>query len=218
MITRSIQNPARFEILDEVSQNVCLGGNQEWYKTQWQRLSGCGPTTATNILYYLACKHGCRTSGESPITRNDYLALMEQIWEYVTPTIRGIPSAKLLGKGVDHYIKAKGLDIVTELLHIPRSGLLRPPLRQVLAFVDEALRNDTPVAFLNLNNGEEKKLDSWHWVTVISLEYEEEGNTAFMEILDNGVLKKIDFALWFRSTKLGGGFVRFHMANRAQGN
>jgi hypothetical protein len=72
-----------------------------------------------------------------------------------------------------------------------------------------ALRNDTPVAFLNLNNGAEKQLYSWHWVTIISLEYEEDGNTAFADILDEGLIKKIDLAGWFRTTTLGGGFVSF---------
>jgi hypothetical protein len=65
------------------------------------------------------------------------------------------------------------------------------------------------VAFLNLCNGSEKKLDRWHWVTLISLEYAEGGERVFADILDAGIIKRIDLALWYKTTTLGGGFVYF---------
>ena len=65
------------------------------------------------------------------------------------------------------------------------------------------------MAFLNLCNGEEKNLDRWHWVTIISLEYAKDKNQVLANILDEGVIKKISLSLWYHTTTLGGGFVYF---------
>ena len=54
-----------------------------------------------------------------------------------------------------------------------------------------------------------KRLDSWHWVTIISLEYVLDGSIAILSILDGGTIKKVDLAQWFNTTALGGGFVSF---------
>jgi hypothetical protein len=71
------------------------------------------------------------------------------------------------------------------------------------------LDNDVPVAFLNLCNGEEKNLDKWHWVTIISIEFDDDKCSSAVEILDEGMVKKIDIPLWYRTTTLGGGLVSF---------
>ncbi len=81
-------------------------------------------------------------------------------------------------------------------------------MTEVLAFIEESLINDIPVAFLSLDKGEEKLLDTWHWVTVVSLQFEEDG-AAFADVADEGKLLHVDLKKWFETTKLGGGFVRF---------
>lgn len=207
MTTTSVRNPDLFQIID--NQTIFYGCDQEWYTTKWQRLSGCGPTTVSSIMHYLY--HANSGSGTPPFPKSDCLLLMEEIWEYVTPTLRGIPSTKPLYKGAMAYAKAKALDMDFHFLDIPKNRRLRPEFPQLLSFVETALRSDTPVAFLNLNNGTETQLDSWHWVTIISLEYEEDGSNAIISILDEGVIKKINLAQWFQSTTLGGGFVSFHL-------
>jgi len=92
---------------------------------------------------------------------------------------------------------------------LPKDKSLRPKLSQVLDFIQKALINDSPIAFLNLCNGEEKNLCQWHWVTIISLEYADDKKSAFIKILDEGLIKEIDIALWYNTTTLGGGFVYF---------
>ena len=79
----------------------------------------------------------------------------------------------------------------------------------VVYFLEGALHQDSPVAFLNLCNGDENNLEPWHWVTIISLEYSEDGKCVFIEILDEGLIKKIDLLLWYDTTTYGGGFVYF---------
>ncbi len=91
-------------------------------------------------------------------------------------------------------------------LDIPKNRFQRPELSAVSEFLENSLSKDLPVAFLNLDNGDEKRLDSWHWVTVIALDYERDGAAA-VKILDEGRIKQIDLALWLQTTSLGGGFV-----------
>jgi hypothetical protein len=82
-------------------------------------------------------------------------------------------------------------------------------LQQVVTFLAEALEKDSPVAFLNLEHGGLAELESWHWVTVISLEYDLEAKAAYATILDCGTEKRVNLTSWLETTKLGGGFVSF---------
>jgi len=209
MVTRSIKYREIFKIIDEDALNAHYGCDQEWYKTEWQRRSGCGPTVVTNIVHYLNYMQcGCNKA-LPPMTKREALLMMEDVWKYVTPTMNGIPTTELLYDYVIKYTKAKTLNIKLSIINIKENQELRPEFHDLLLYIDKSLQNDTPIAFLNLDNGDEKQLDSWHWVTIISLTYSEDGSTALIDILDGGVIKKINLAKWFYSTILGGGFVSF---------
>ena len=212
MLTTSIKNLSLFKIYDEINQSTYYGGDQEWYTKKWRRLAGCGPTAVSNILYYLSRTQLDSGSNESPITKSGFISLMEEVWKYVTPKLGGISSTKMLCDGILGYAKSKARTVKIDFIDVPKKKLTRPEFRQLLTFLNEALRNDLPVAFLNLNQGTEKVLYSWHWVTITSLEYEDDGSVAFANILDEGVVKKVDLAQWFLSTSLGGGFVSFNWA------
>lgn len=209
MIKKAIKNIQLFKIVEELTQNTYYGSSQEWFKTKWQRLSGCGPTAVANILFYL--NHTNSDSLETASTsKSDYMLFMEEIWQYVTPNLGGISSTKMLCKGAQKYMKAKKLNIKLDVIDIPKKRILRPDFKKILQFVDVALSSNMPVAFLNLQNGAVTHLDSWHWVTIISLEYSEDGSTAIIDILDEGMIKKINLAQWYHATTLGGGFVSFN--------
>lgn len=210
MISISLSNQDIFKILGSEVNEIYYGGNQEWYTTEWQRCAGCGPTTASNIVLYLKCIQQSMESKKDFISKTDYLLLMEEVWEYVTPTKRGIPETKMFYDAVLSYAKSKGVSIKYASLDLPKEKELCPEFSEVLSFLEVALLKDVPVAFLNLNNGEEKNLEAWHWVTIIGLEYEEDKSTAFINILDEGIIKKIDLALWYNTTTEYGGFVYFY--------
>ncbi len=209
MKTTSISNPNLLRILDERTHKAYYGCDQEWYPTEQQRLSGCGPSVACTIMSYL--NHARSPSDlEQSFTSKEYcLFLMEEIWEYVTPTKEGIPATKMFCEAVLAYTKSKDLNVEYGFCDVPEDKSIRPTLPEVLIFLEEALLKDAPIAFLNLCNGDEKNLERWHWVTIISLEHAEHGGSACVNILDEGLVKKIDLALWFRTTTLGGGFVYF---------
>ena len=209
MITKSISNLDLLKILDEETREIYHGCNQTWYTTVWQRLSGCGPSVASNLIFYLFHAQFTSELGLDFVSKRRFLSLMEEIWEYVTPTIKGVSTTKMFFEGVLSFAKTKGLNIQYHVLDMPKNKLNRPNLAEVLNFLDAALSKDTPVAFLNLCNGDEKGLDEWHWVTIISLDHTENGDQIFIDILDEGQIKKINLALWYNTTTKGGGFVYF---------
>jgi hypothetical protein len=208
MITKSISNPNLFKIIDEDTHKIYHGCNQKWYTTVWRRLSGCGPTVASNLIFYLYLTRQTPDSRQNFIRKN-CLPLMEEIWEYVTPTFKGVSTTKMFYEAVLSYAKSKGLDVQYSFFDLPQDKLNRPRLSELLNFLERALCKDAPIAFLNLCNGAEKALERWHWVTIISLEYKDNGDYAFVNILDDGQIKKINLALWYNSTTKGGGFVYF---------
>lgn len=208
IIKKSIVNMECLKIQDIDAGTISYGCNQEWYGTKWQRLSGCGPTVATNLFLYLNYKTGLSTEYKS---KKDCVMLMEKMWKFVTPTIRGVNKTKIFYKGLYSYTKLKNMDACYEFIDIPKKKSERPEFVEVLKFIENSLKHDFPVAFLNLCNGEEEGLDSWHWVTVVSLDHSEESGGYAVEILDEGTIKRVNLALWFDTTKLGGGFVSFFL-------
>lgn len=209
MITKTISNPNLFKVLEEGSNKIYYGCSQEWYNTEWQRLSGCGPTVASSIIFYLKYTRNVFKSVKGFNNKKNCLSFMEEIWQYVTPTKEGIPTTKMFYEKVLSYAKSKEVNVEFDFCDVPMDKSQRPRLSEVLNFLEWALLKDVPVAFLNLCNGQETNLDEWHWVTIISLEYEEDRNSAFVNILDEGIIKKIDLSLWYNTTTKGGGFVYF---------
>ena len=206
-MTQTILNLNAFKVLDESNHKIYYGCDQEWYTTEWQRCAGCGPSVATNIFMYLS--HTGSTLEEYSITKENCLLLMEEAWKYVTPTPMGIPTTKMFYEYVLAYTKTKGINVEYGFCDLPEDKSCRPTLLEVRQFIEGALSKDTPIAFLNLCNGDEKNLDRWHWVTIISLDYKENEDSADVTFLDEGFIKKIDLSLWYHTTTLGGGFVYF---------
>lgn len=211
-----ITNKEQLKIRDDNSEHIYYGHDQEWYTSDWQRRSGCGPSVACNLFAYLN-KGDAPLENKNPATsgaeefsvqmKSQCLPFMEEVWTYVTPTDQGIPSTTLFTERVMTYAQEKNLPIHCVCLDIPQEKPLRPTLDELLDYLKEALYQDIPIAFLNLCNGEEKDLEPWHWVTIISVEYAEGQPGLQAEILDEGKEKHIDLALWLETTDQGGGFV-----------
>ena len=190
---------------DSTSCNYC-GCNQEWFAEPWQRKAGCGPSAATNILFYQQQKSQtvpCR------YLKKDLLHYMEEVWKYITPEQNGIASTEVFLRKVRGYASAHGLKFHYEALDVPAEKAQRPSFDEVIDFVASGLNKETPVAFLNLCNGAELNLDRWHWVTIVGLQYDLEKAAVKAIICDEGIAKEIDIALWLSTTTLGGGFAYF---------
>lgn len=207
MATISISNRQFLNIIDECTNIIYCGCNQEWYGTKWQRLAGCGPSVASNIFGYLYKLHDRSATRKEPYPKRDFLVLMEEVWHHVTPTVRGVNTTGIFYNGLISYAQTKGLDLKYRFIDVSAEQRKRPALSEITTFIEEGLCKDTPVAFLNLCNGKEKKLDKWHWVTVVSMTYADDPDKITLEICDEGLVQKIDLKLWYDTTTIGGGFV-----------
>ena len=203
MVSESIRELDLMKIFDTEERIVSYGCNQEWYRTVRQQQSGCGPAVASNIVFYLL------RLGKKYKHKEQFVRLMEGIWQYVTPGSMGIPKASILCRAMGKYMESQLLDFKGDWLDIPKNKERRPAVGAMVKFIETAVCIDAPVAFLNLCNGKEYLLEAWHWVTIIAIEYAEDYHQVGVSIMDNGVLKKIDLLLWYQSTRLGGGFVYF---------
>lgn len=181
-------------------ESTAYGFNQEWYKTKWQRLSGCGPTAASTLIYTMDPKN-------ENFNQTHAIELMDTMWKYVTPSLKGVYKRSMFTEGLQKYFNAHQLTGKIEHIEIPKQKSQRPSLTEVMAFIETALNHQVPIAFLNLDNGEEKKLDEWHWVIISGLDSLEEHPEVYVHIIDDNKLFAIDIALWLRSTKRGGALV-----------
>ena len=198
----SLSHPERLDILGPEGE-VTRGADQEWYPDHWQRRAGCGPTAAAVIFSYLAQAHPRLASlcPEDVSNRAAFTRHMLQVWDYVTPVSHGLNRLELMADGMAAYARARGVELTPALFMVPAARTKRLPYEQAAAFVADSLGKDCPVAFLNLHNGLEKRLDWWHWVTIIALD----GDTAF--ILDSGKELEINLRLWYATSKKRGGLV-----------
>lgn len=194
------------QVTDPESCQVYCGSDQEWFPTEQQRLTGCGPSTAANILFYINRKENADCCGSD---RNDLLSFMEDAWESVTPGENGIPSTTLFLEKLKQYEKLHDRIFHYSVLNVPSQQSERPSLDEVKTFIRQGLQSDVPIAFLNLDHGAEEVLESWHWVTIVGLTCTEDDRMAQVSICDEGVLKHIDLKLWLETTVQGGGFVYF---------
>ena len=169
---------------------INVGGSQEWYAERWHRLAGCGPTVAANLIWYAA----------GPDLGETYLALQQKMFSYVTPGARGVNTSKMFTDGIKNFCTDNGLNFKTNVLEIPQILSKRPEINAANFFIAEALRADSPVAFLNLSNGTLTNLENWHWVTITAYD---DGSSAAL-ICDQGEELTIDFREWLATSVLGG--------------
>ena len=213
--TYAVSQPKLFQFKD-LTGAPCQGLDQEWYRDPWQRRAGCGPTTAATLMAYLARAHPTLAplAPETLSTARDILPYMEAVWQRVTPTSMGLHTLDLFIHGSQTFGEDRGILLHYRSLLIPgvKKGS-RPSLAQCTAFIRKALESDCPVAFLNYSGGALSNLDSWHWVTLIALSLQED-DSCQCTILNAGAEHTIDFALWHRTSRLGGGLVSLHPASK----
>lgn len=194
------------QVTDSDSCEIFCGSDQEWFFTERQRLTGCGPSAAANILFYIERKENADCCGKD---RADLLSFMEEAWESVTPEKNGIPSTGLFLEKLEEYAKLHERSFHYSVLDISSQQSERPSLDTVTKFIRHGLRADIPIAFLNLDHGAEERLESWHWVTIAGMICSEDGQTVYVSICDEGMTKQINLKLWLETTVQGGGFVYF---------
>ena len=179
-----------------------VGCDQEWYTTRWQRLSGCGPTTAASLALLQFFPH-------VPLTHEAAVERMEETWQFVTPNLRGVDTLERFKTGFSAYLNARSVAHNVHCLPIPKAKDKRPLIEDAIRFIREALEKDRPVPFLNLHNGQVRNLEAYHWVLITAIRCTADHSQVEVEIVDGGNVFFIDLILWLSSSRAGGGFLYF---------
>ena len=184
---------------------TCCGGDQDWYPTEWQRRSGCGPTVCAQLLRYLSqTRSGCAAlCAHDSSTQEGFLSLMEEVWTYITPGRMGVNSTSIFTQGAVRYGLDRHIPLHCRVLEIPIKRSARPSPQELSSYLEASFASDLPVAFLNLSNGALTVLENWHWVTLVSFN----PHTLQATMIDQGKTLSLDLGLWLRTTLLAGGFV-----------
>jgi hypothetical protein len=130
---------------------IGYGGNQDWFADQWAQKAGCGSVLGSNLYAY----YHCQTKYEL----DDFIAVMEQMFEYMTPGYMGYP---YLYKFARTFVRIMAKDgIALKPVYQKRSK----NYKQALTFVLNSIHENHPVAMLILHHrAKELEEDNWHWI------------------------------------------------------
>ena len=121
------------------------GADQDWYSLPWRQRAGCGPTTASVQMAYLAAQRPslaalCPLEGREQGT---FVGYMDQVWEYVTPGDHGLNRVEMYTGGVARFCEARGVKLVPRALEVP-AGEGRPGFDRCAAFIRAGLASTAP--------------------------------------------------------------------------
>ena len=194
------------ERMQQIRENTIIYGyNQEWYGTEFKRLAGCGPTTATFLAQYVLCRDGY--IGEADLhSKEAVLRAMNAVWHHVTPGRGGLYKTKWFLDGLQAYLDEQADSCYeTKMLRIYPFHLKSVAPETAASFLTEALQQDSPIAFLNRHNGGEEGLSTWHWVPIIGMV--SDGDDYRVTCYDEEEERHFSLRNWLKNTSLGGGFV-----------
>lgn len=196
-------------IEDQSTGHTTYGGNQAWYPNFWRKQSGCGPTTAANQMAYLSqTREQYRSLYQQPtLLKKDYTKHMQQLFKHVTPSMMGVNHINKLKDGVIDYASKTGVSLDAFTLSVEKDNLGHRSMDDLIDFIQKGLSNDSPIAFLNLNSGKERRLYPWHWITITEATIN--NHTIIATASDEGRKKTFDLSLWYQTTPMHGGFVYF---------
>lgn len=161
----------------------------------WQAAEG---VTGSNIAaIYAMSRDELRSlyqpeDGEDPREQEQYLNLMESMYQYMKPGFMGYPLIGRFAKDFKRYAADRGIEFTSEQLFLPKNKT------QALDFILPALKEGNPVAFLILKHpAYELREDNWHWVTITGFDEEKE-----LLIWSNcGEREEIDWNMLFDADK-----------------
>ena len=161
--------------------NSYYGGDQDWWGNSTFKVYlffnrrkadvGCGPVAAANIIAYLKLYKGLsKLTSRTVKTRNGFLGLMNDVFDYVKPHATGLWFLSTFANGVEKYAKSKGV----KLKAYWSSSF--PSFNNAVKYIKDGLKRDCPVA-LNVHSNRRAKLTSGyyqepmenHWVVITGI-------------------------------------------------
>lgn len=193
-----IQVKDRFEVYS--------GANQYWVPNKFHALSGCGPTTASEILAYLAFAYPeeCGNAYEYDIhtlNRKDFVPYITSVREFVKPGFKGLTDINFYERQLIAYAQTRGVSLGSKQINREMDAV--SAFEEVATVIDKGL----PLALLILRNPYPDIDDyTWHWMTVVGYDR----RTMSLIITTHGRQHALDFEhVWHQQGSYYSGIVYF---------
>ena len=141
---------------------IGYGGNQEWFLDEWAQKAGCASVLASNMYaYYL---------GKRSIAYNDFLNIMETMYQEMIPGKMGYPFLYKFGRVFTKIMAQENQ------LFLPVYQKKSKSINHALSFVLDSLNDFHPVAMLILHHqAKELEDDNWHWICITGYQQTNDG-------------------------------------------
>lgn len=161
---------------------VGRGGDQAWFKEKWAVKAGCASVSATDVKMYY-------TGTKEKYQKEEYLLVMESMYQLMKPKNRGFPYAYLYARRVRQVLQEQGMNVNFRIARNPES-------KDALELVKRSINQGNPIGLLILRHRRRKVRDDlWHWVTIFG--YQEVGKETNIIFLDCGEKKEIPARILF---------------------
>jgi hypothetical protein len=129
------------------------------------------------------------------------LEMLNDVWQYVRPGIKGLHKVENFVKGIHKLCKFYNLNWECRYIKVDKST----DPEAAVSFIESGISSDCPVAFLNLHKGVSTAFDGWHWIVLTGMH--KCGETYIAQGVDDENMIEFDFIEWLKTTEIGGGLV-----------
>lgn len=175
-----------FQTMDGACHRA-YGGNQHWYEafmSKFRANRACGLIAAANNYAY-------QNLPDSDLNRETYDHLVKTLYPHLRPQINGLPTVRVMDRGVKWAAQAMGQEIETKTLV---QGFWADP-DLAADFIGQALEEDQPVLALTWLSPRVPFMRQ-HWVTITGLE--EKDGKRICTCSTWGQKRTFDLDLWIR--------------------
>lgn len=154
----------RFVPIPKENGGYYYGGYQAWLTdegvSKFFADRSCGVTAAANMMYYMATHDPGKAAlyTQNGLTKSKFSSFQRTLYNYLTPSLAGIPTATNMISGIRDYARSRGVTLT--LMTSPTNWTHST----VLNYMKTGLNVNSPVLMLNWNSPIPDLVA--HWVTV----------------------------------------------------
>ena len=150
------------------------GGNQDWFRTLWMRIGGCGAETACESSLYFARELGFTKLypfNSDDVKREEYVDFAHMMEDYLWPRLTGINKLSIYINGYVKYLRDAG-EYRVDVGEFSGDHTYEEAAEKVKEQIDSGL----PIPFLTLRHKDTRFSDYvWHWYLVNGYDETQEG-------------------------------------------
>lgn len=150
------------------------GGNQDWFRTLWMRIGGCGAETACESSLYFARELGFTKLypfNSDDVKREEYVDFAHMMEDYLWPRLTGINKLSIYVNGYVKYLRDAG-EYRVDVGEFSGDHTYEEAAEKVKEQIDSGL----PIPFLTLRHNDTRFSDYvWHWYLVNGYDETQEG-------------------------------------------